>query len=123
MPRILFADDEKSFAENVKNLLDRKGYSTDIALDGNEALSLLAKLPYDILVTDIRMPGSSGLELITECRKLKPAIQIIAISGGGYVPAGDYLRISKLFGADSVLQKPFFIEQLISEIERLLNKD
>ena len=105
MLRLLFADDDKSFADSIKILLQKKGYYVDTAFDGKEALNLLQKMPYDILITDIRMPGSSGLELITECRKLSQAIRIIAISGGGYVPAEDYLRISRLFGADSILQK------------------
>ncbi|MGC8864290.1 MAG: response regulator [Bacteroidales bacterium] len=122
MPRILLVDDDRNFATNLQQLLEKKGYSTDVEFSTHQAIERFKSLPYDFLITDIRIPGEEGgLEIIRECKNLTPKVKIITISGGGYIPASDYLRISQLFGADSILQKPFFIEDLIAEIEKLSN--
>lgn len=122
MFRILLVDDDRSFATNLQQLLEKKGYITDVEFGTLQAIERLKALPYNFLITDIRIPGEEGgLEIIRECRNIAPKVKIIAISGGGYIPASDYLRISQLFGADSILQKPFFIEDLISVIEKLSN--
>jgi CheY-like chemotaxis protein len=122
MSRILLVDDDRSFAVNLQQLLERKGYDTDVEFSTFQAIERLKSLPYDFLITDIRIPGEEGgLEIIRECRNMAPEVKIIAISGGGYIPASDYLRVSQLFGADSILQKPFFVEDLLNELEKLGN--
>jgi DNA-binding response OmpR family regulator len=119
MKQILLVDDETAFANGLKILLEKNGYVTDIAGNGEEGLLKFNSKPYEILITDIRMPGSDGLKLITEVRKVSQSVRILAISAGGYVPADDYLRISKLFGANAVLTKPFLFDQFLSEIKKL----
>lgn len=119
MKNILLVDDDASFANGLKILLEKNGYATDVAANGDEGLQGFISKEYDIMITDIRMPGSDGLKLITEVRKRSQSIRILAMSAGGYVPAEDYLRISKLFGANAVLNKPFTFDQLLLEIQKL----
>lgn len=122
MPKILLVDDDRSFALNLQQLLQRKGYDTHVEFNTMQAIERLRTVPFDFLITDIRFPGEEGgLEIIRECRNLAPSVKIIAISGGGYIPASDYLRVSQLFGADSILQKPFFVEDLLKELAKLQN--
>ena len=120
MISILLVDDDKIFALNLQQLLEMKGFEVDVEINTQSAIDRLENSDYDFLITDLRFPGEGGgLEIINACRKKRPGTKIIAISGGGYIPASDYLRISKLFGADAILQKPFFIEDLLAEINRL----
>jgi two-component system OmpR family response regulator len=119
MKNILLVDDDASFANGLKILLEKNGYATDIAASGDEGLQAFLAKAYDIMITDIRMPGSDGLKLITEVRKRSQTIRVLAMSAGGYVPSEDYLRISKLFGANAVLTKPFVFEQLLVEVQKL----
>lgn len=120
MKAILLVDDEKVFADGLKLLLEKHGYSVTTAHNGDEGLSAFFAQPFDLLITDIRMPGNNGLQLISDIRKKNDRVKILAMSGGGYIPADDYLRISKLFGADSILAKPFMFDQLLEEIKMLI---
>lgn len=120
MKSILLVDDEKVFVEGLKLLLEKQGYSVTVANNGEEGLSTFFAQAFDLLITDIRMPGNNGLQLISDIRKKNDRVKILAMSGGGYIPADDYLRISKLFGADSILTKPFMFDQLLSEIKSLI---
>jgi DNA-binding response OmpR family regulator len=120
MKNILLVDDDASFSNGLKILLEKNGFATDVAASGDEGLQRFSSKEYDLMITDIRMPGSDGLKLITEVRKRSHTIRILAMSAGGYVPAEDYLRISKLFGANAVLNKPFTFEQLLQEVRQLM---
>jgi len=120
MKSILLVDDEKVFADGLKLLLEKHGYSVTTANNGEEGLNTFFSQSFDLLITDIRMPGNNGLQLISDIRKRNDRIKILAMSGGGYIPADDYLRISKLFGADRILATPFLFEQLLDEIKALL---
>lgn len=119
MKKIILVDDDASFANGLKILLEKNGFATDVAASGEEGLQGFISKEYDLMITDIRMPGSDGLKLITEVRKRSQSIRILAMSAGGYVPAEDYLRISKLFGANAVLNKPFTFDQLLQEVQKL----
>lgn len=120
MKSILLVDDEKVFADGLKLLLEKHGYSVTTANNGEEGLNTFFSKPFDLLITDIRMPGNNGLQLISDIRKRNDRVKILAMSGGGYIPADDYLRISKLFGADRILPKPFLFDQLLDEIKALI---
>ena len=91
------------------------------ANDGKQGFLHFREEKFDLVITDIRMPGDNGLQLISDIRKRNSTVKIIAMSGGGYVPADDYLRISRLFGADAILQKPFSVDSLLNEINKLIS--
>ena len=83
MYRLLIADDEDDERKGIRFLLNRGGFEFQVreAVDGKEALAMLRDEPADILLTDVKMPFLSGIELATEARKCLPDIQLIFFSG------------------------------------------
>ncbi|MGA2369628.1 MAG: response regulator [Candidatus Korobacteraceae bacterium] len=90
-PQILVVDDEACIRESLGMLLTSVGYDVAIAENGASAISHLDRTVADLIVTDINMPGMSGMELISHVRSRHPATLIVAMSGdyqGDSVPAG-----------------------------------
>lgn len=119
-PSILVVDDEPEMLDILKQVLAAAGHRVVTADNGREAISLLAREKFDLVLTDLLMPERDGTEVIGELRRKHPAIPIVAMSGGGRMPRGEYLKIAKMFGAHAMLEKPFTNEQLLSTIELLL---
>src|SRR3954469_24829770 len=80
-PRILVVDDEASIRDLLAKTLALAEYDVDLAPDGRTALERLRILPYDLLITDLKMPGVDGLAVIREARRLKADIPVIIITG------------------------------------------
>jgi HD-like signal output (HDOD) protein len=81
--RILFVDDEPNVLQGLQRMLReyRKDWSMSFALSGAAALELLGKEPFDVIVTDMRMPGMDGAELLTRVSKLHPRVVRLILSG------------------------------------------
>ena len=120
MPGILIIEDEIELRDMLKLALTRKKYKVFEADDGRQAINRFKPSITDLVITDIIMPEEDGLKVIMKLRDLKPAIKIIAISGGGKAGPGSYLNMAKALGADAVYSKPFSINDLIVTIEQLL---
>jgi len=120
MPGILIIEDEIELRDMLKLALTRKKYKVFEADDGRQAINRFKPSITDLVITDIIMPEEDGLKVILKLRDLKPAIKIIAISGGGKAGPGSYLNMAKALGADAVYSKPFSINDLIVTIEQLL---
>ena len=80
-PRVLVVDDETSIRDLLSKTLALAEYDVDLAPDGRSALERLRIIPYDLLITDLRMPGVDGLTVIKEARRLKTDIPVIIITG------------------------------------------
>lgn len=107
MSLVLLVDDDDLSRSTVQAMLSRMGHQVTAVGDGRAALQLCrAELP-ELVITDLIMPDTDGLELIQEIRKFAPSLPIIAISGGGRVNANEYLTVAQKFGAAVVLAKPF----------------
>lgn len=117
---ILLVDDEPMIREGLKLALEMEGHRTITAADGNEAIKIAEEAKPHIIITDIIMPESDGIEVICTLKENNPDIKILAISGGGRISASDHLRIAKQLGATGVLEKPFSTAELISEINKLM---
>lgn len=120
MARILLIDDDKALREVLCLSLEHLGHTVVEAQDGDEGLALFAKHGADVVLTDLIMPGKEGLETIQELRRGYPSVKIIAMSGGGRVPAQDYLVVAREFGAVRMLAKPFAIPALAAAITATL---
>jgi len=107
MSRVLLVDDDDLSRSTVQAMLSRMGHEVTAVGDGREALQLCRAEPPQLVITDLIMPDTDGLELIQEIRKFAPSLPIIAISGGGRVNANEYLTVAQKFGAAVVLAKPF----------------
>src|SRR6476659_3854778 len=80
-PRVLVVDDEASIRDLLSKTLALAEYDVDLAFDGRTALDRLRTAPYDLLITDLKMPGVDGLAVIREARRLKADIPVIIITG------------------------------------------
>ncbi|MDK2886765.1 MAG: hypothetical protein PWP54_1328 [Thermosipho sp. (in: thermotogales)] len=121
MPRFLVVDDERNIRFLIERLLADESTKIDSFVSAEEALEAFFKNKedYDLIITDIKLPGKSGLELIREIRKEAIDIPVLIISA--------YVKpeiISELFKFENVdyLSKPFTKEELISKIKKLLEK-
>jgi CheY-like chemotaxis protein len=118
--RVLVVDDNPDLRALVKIMLERAGFEVQVAADGQRALDLQREHPAEVLISDIFMPESDGIELIARFKSGFPQVKIIAMSGGGHVSKKDYLPVAKAIGADAVLQKPFAAETLVRMLQELV---
>ncbi|HVR83509.1 MAG TPA: sigma-54 dependent transcriptional regulator [Planctomycetota bacterium] len=117
MAKILLADDERDFRSSVAEALRTDGHDVQECSTTDEALLSVRKEAYDILLTDLRMPGKTGLELLREAAsRLPDAILIVLTAYGSLESAVEALRI----GAHDYMQKPLRIEGLQRKIRLLL---
>ncbi len=117
--KILLVDDEPEFVELIDYVLKKDGFTTMTANSGIEALDLLQKEPADILITDMRMPGITGLELMQSARKNYPWLQAIAVSA--HETTEDAIELMKQ-GAVDFLQKPISNDDLRLAVEAAAGK-
>ncbi|MFZ5797247.1 MAG: sigma-54-dependent transcriptional regulator, partial [Thermodesulfobacteriota bacterium] len=109
MSSILIVDDEQSMREFLRILLEKDGHTVQAAASGSAAIDLVEDHDLDLVITDIRMPGISGLELLAEVKKRKPDLPVIMITA--YASPDDAVRAMK-DGAFDYITKPFKIEEI-----------
>ncbi len=101
--RVLVVDDKENILKLFEKIL-ADGYEVTTALDGARALSLVGTGDFDVVVTDIRMPGAGGFEVLAAVKARSPSTEVVMMTGYGTV--GDAVRAMKL-GAYDYLEKPF----------------
>jgi DNA-binding NtrC family response regulator len=115
---ILVVDDDPDVQVTFSQLLHEEGYVVATAGSGEEALSRLARRGFDVLVSDIKMPGLTGLDVLERSRALDPALAVILMTGYATIEtAVEALRR----GASDYLRKPFRVEELRESVERALS--
>ena len=130
MATILVVDDEREVGAVIRRVLERAGFTVNVASNASDGLEAVAARPPDVVITDIIMPKVHGVELIKILRERHPRIRVIAISGGGsFGPLGykpetisthAYLAAAREAGAEEILTKPFDLTDLIAAVRRLL---
>ncbi|MBE0581546.1 sigma-54 dependent transcriptional regulator [Devosia sp.] len=114
-PAILIVDDEEMVRTALEQWLRLSGFDTHVASSATEALRLLDDIHPDVILTDVRMPGLSGLDLLRTVRERALAAEVILITGHGDVPmAVEAMRA----GAFDFLQKPYVPDQLVKTLRR-----
>jgi DNA-binding NtrC family response regulator len=117
--KILVVDDEERVRILFKRILLKEGYEVDCAASGSEALDKLAKDSFDLVVTDLKMEGIDGLDLIKKGKTMNQALPFILISGYGTAQtAGSAAKE----GADVYLMKPIDITDLKLAVKKALRK-
>ena len=122
MARILIVEDNTQLRQMLRMTLERAGYETAEAADGDEAIEMTRKSRYDVVITDIVMPEKDGLEMIRVLREDNPDTKIIAISGSGRVAPTIYLGAAKGLGAQRTFNKPLEREELLAAVRELLEQ-
>jgi response regulator RpfG family c-di-GMP phosphodiesterase len=118
-PRVLVVDDEKVIREILADFLSLEGFEVRTADDGQSALKELDGNAYDLVISDLKMPGMGGLELLNELNRTHPGIVTIIMTGFGTVETAiDAMR----HGAYDYVMKPFRIEEVVRIIQRALEK-
>jgi two-component system response regulator AtoC len=106
---VLIVDDERTLAGAVKAFLSEAGYEAEVAADGERALELLPTLRPDVVFTDVRLPGMSGIDLLRRVREFDPAIPVIIMTAYGTIEGA--VEAVKL-GAFDYMKKPVDLEEL-----------
>ena len=122
MPSILVIDDDSSIRIIFRRYLEKQGYVVRVADNGHEGLRLVEVETPDLVITDIMMPETDGLEVIMFLHRTYSSIPVIAISGGMRSAPLDFLPMAKKFGARKVLRKPVELHDLLAAVHELLGK-
>lgn len=120
MAYILVIDDEASVRTVLQRMLESAGHEVRVAAGGEEGLANAGLRMPDLVVTDLLMPGTSGIRVITELRERSPTLPILAISGGGAGGKMNFLATAKTFPRVQALQKPIDRAALLRAVDGLL---
>lgn len=117
--KILVVDDEEGARELFHTILTDEGYEVTLAVNGEEALSYFKSAPFDLVVTDIKMPVMDGLQLLQEIRKTGSKADVIMVTAYGEVES--YLKAMSL-GAAEYINKPIRIKELKRIVHKVLTE-
>ncbi len=119
VPRILIVDDDRAFRLSTAELLREDGYSVVSVAEANEALETLRRERFDLILLDLRMPGTDGMGMLEELRTCGEATPILMITGFGTID----LAVRALHhGADDFLTKPLDPDVLSSRVAELIDR-
>jgi DNA-binding NtrC family response regulator len=111
---VLLVDDEAEFVTTLAERLELRGLEVTVATDCEEAIQLVEREPPQVVVTDVKMPGMGGLDLLRFVKARHPEIEVIVLTGHGSTQDG--IKGMRL-GAFDYLMKPVKIEDLIEKLE------
>jgi DNA-binding NtrC family response regulator len=117
MGRILIADDHDALRRALVRALGQAGHEVDEAADGNQAIERLHSATFDVVLSDLKMGGSDGLDVLRSAKTLQPSVVVILMTAFGSV--GTAVEAMKI-GAFDFVQKPFEIEEMELKIEKAL---
>ena len=108
-PRVLVADDEEVARKNLAYILEKEGYAVSTAANGSQVLDALNAAEYDVVITDLRMGGVDGMEVLSRVRTDHPGTKVIMVTGYATVPSA--IEAMKK-GALSYIAKPFKLDEV-----------
>lgn len=114
---VLIVEDEAMIRTTLRRKLDREGYDCTMAANGAEARALFKRQVWDLVLLDINLPDSSGLELLKEFRDTDAEIPVIMLTGNASV---EYVVEAMKNGAYDYITKPFNLEELMISVEKTL---
>jgi putative two-component system response regulator len=117
-PRVLCVDDESVILQILRRLLEVQGFEPVTCGDPLQALSIFTEGAFDVVITDIHMPGMDGLALMRALREIQPELPVVVVTGQGTV---DTAIQALREGATGMLVKPFTGQELLAEVRRALS--
>ena len=115
--RLLIVDDDGEMRDLLRKVLEKEGYRVSVAGDGREALVVLARGTFDLVVTDMLMPHDGGLELLESLHQIHPTLPVIIVTAFG--DWHSYTRALEL-GAAAFISKPLRMSELIAAVHNAL---
>ena len=119
MAKILLAEDDSSMREYLQRALQRVGYHVEAVGCGTEAVPLLEREQFDLLLTDIVMPEMDGIELAQKASSIDPNIRVMFITGFAAVA----LQGGRTNPEAKLLSKPFHLKDLVMEVDRIFQTE
>ena len=116
--KALVIDDEQIVLDSVTKVLAEKDYQVDVTLSSRQGLDWAIQKPYDIILTDIRMPDIAGMRILRDIRRAKPSLPVVIITG--YATVQSAVQAMKL-GAADYLEKPFTPDELVQAVTSALD--
>lgn len=113
--RILVLDDEENYAEMLQDLLLEHGYRVDMATRPERAIAQLEEIPYDLVISDYKMPVMDGADLLKKSRELYPGLPFILVSGLMNTP--ELVKVSNM-GVTLVMEKPLDTQAFLDQVSR-----
>ncbi len=117
--QVLLVDDEQEFVTTLSERMQMRGFDTEVALDGMQAIESLQNRIPDVMVLDLRMPGMDGMEVLESIKDKIPQIQVIILTGHGSDKDEEQ---AKRLGAFDYLQKPVGVDTLVQRIKKAYNQ-
>lgn len=116
--RVLIIEDDEEMRALLRDVIEEDGYKTDSVNNGSEAFRKLVKESFDLIITDIRMPGLTGLDILPGMKKLHPEAPIIIITAFG---SEEVQRKALERGATVYLEKPLRFHELRTLIREIIS--
>ncbi len=117
--RLLIVEDEDTLCQSLQRIFIKEGYEVDRAESAESAFKLLQEKTYDLIITDIILPGISGIELLTKYRKQNPAQKVIIMTA--YASMTTAIESIKA-GASDFIVKPLIHDEMKRAVRRLLDQ-
>ena len=117
--RLLIVEDEKNLCDTIAKNLYGAGYEVDTSYDGNNALDCILSEDYDLIVLDLNLPGTDGMDILKELRKKNEETKVIIFSAKSQIAD----KVAGLdAGANDYLEKPFHLQELEARIRSLTRR-
>ena len=114
--RILLVEDEQTIAITLKDDLEGVGYEVTHAADGKLAIDLLNQRSFDVVITDVRLPGADGMQVLAAAKRARPDTEVLVMTA--YATVEHAVEAMRL-GADDYIQKPFLNEHVLERLKRI----
>jgi len=121
--KVLLVDDEEEYVRTLAERLERRAISTVVVLSGDHALQIIGQEQPDVMILDLRMPGTDGMEVLRRVKKARMPVEVIILTGHG---SKKDQALAMELGAFAYLEKPADIHRLISvlrEANEKINRD
>ncbi|MFA6899025.1 MAG: response regulator [Desulfurivibrionaceae bacterium] len=118
--RLMVVDDEPIVGKRLKQVFGKIGFEIETYTDSAVALAAMAEKPFDIVVTDLKMEGIDGIEVLKRARAMNPQTRVIIITG---YASPDTAELAQQEGVFAFLAKPFRLDELKQVIYRAMESD
>lgn len=116
---VMVLDDESIVGERLRDYLEKKGMSVETYTESPKAIDRLKEKAFDVIVTDIKMPGPTGIDVLLEAKNRSAGSSVILITGYG---SFETMRQAEVIGAFDYICKPFKVEDLYKKIAKAAHK-
>ncbi|MFM1873487.1 MAG: hypothetical protein RL398_2909, partial [Planctomycetota bacterium] len=114
--RILLVEDEPLIGMTLKDDLEGAGYEVVHVADGKQAVDLVKQRSFDVVITDVRLPGADGMQVLAAVKAARPATEVLVMTAFATI---DHAVEAMRMGADDYIQKPFLNEHVLERLKRI----